>query len=139
MSGCWFSHARFLISKQQLNWETDAFIAILLQENSAVLADSGAETVSDIGPLSEFTGSGYSRQALVNTEIIENVGINVAYVADIVLFANLGNAPKRARYILVAKDGANDGVRVPMFVIGRALGPIHPNGGSVGADIEAIW
>lgn len=139
MTGCWFSHGKFLIATQQLDWDLDTFVAILLQETSSVLSDLGAEAVGDIGLLDEFTGSGYSRETLVDTEVVEDIGERVRFVADNVSFAGLGNAPNRARWILIARDGASDAVRVPLFVIGRALGPIHPNGGTVSSIIEAIW
>lgn len=140
MAGCWFSHARFLIATQVLDWDIQGFIAILLREDSSVLADIGAQTVSGITNLKEFNGTGYARQPVVSTAITEEVGIAVHFTADDVVFTGLGNGTTRARWTLIAmNNGVSDTVRIPMFVVGRALGPIHPNGGSIRTPLDAMW
>lgn len=138
MTGCWFPHGKFLIATHVIDWDADTFIGILLGETSNVLSAIGAQVVSDI-TLDEFTGTGYSRQTLTGTQVTEEVGVAVHFEADDVVFATLGNGASRARWTLIASDGANDGVRVPIFVVGRALGPINPNGGSIRAPIDAEW
>ena len=139
MSGCWFPHAKFLIATQQLNWESDGFQSILLMDNSSVLGDIAAKFVTEISSLAEFNGSGYGRQPVSGMDIIEDVGVQVRFTADIVQFVGLNNGSRRARWILIVKNAVNDAARIPIFVIGRSLGPIHPNGGTISVVPEAIW
>lgn len=138
MTGCWFPHAKFLIATQAMDWDLDGFQAILLGEDSNVLSQIGAQVVTDI-LLDEFSGTGYGRQTLQNTAIIEDVGEQVRFVADNIVFGPLGNGTSRARWALIAWNAINDAARIPIFVVGRALGPINPNGGSIELPIEAIW
>lgn len=138
VTGCWFPRAKFLIGSQQLDWVIDGFTAVLLGENSNVLNSLGAQVVTDID-LDEFDGTGYGRQPIQNTSILEDVGERIRFVGDNVVFGPLGSGSSRARWSLIVKNGANDTVRIPIFVVGRALGPIDPNGGSVELPIEAIW
>lgn len=121
-----------------MDWDLDGFQAILLGEDSNVLSQIGAQVVTDI-LLDEFSGTGYGRQTLQNTAVIEDVGEQVRFVADNIVFGPLGNGASRARWALIAWNAINDAARIPIFVVGRALGPINPNGGSIELPIEAIW
>lgn len=127
-----------IATRPGIDWENDGFQAILLGENSNVLSQIGAQVVTDI-TLDEFSGAGYGRQTLQNTAVVEDVGEQVRFTADNVSFNNLGNGPSRARWVLIAKNAINDAARIPIFVVGRALGPIHPNGGDITIPVEAIW
>lgn len=138
MSGCWFPHAKFLIATQALSWIGDGYNAKLLMENSSVLADIGAQDMTGISVLDQFNGSGYGDQTLQNTDIVEDIGVSVNFVADNVDFIGISNGTRRAKYILVYKQGLTLALQIPMFVIGRAAGASHPGGGTISAIIDAV-
>jgi hypothetical protein len=139
MAGCWFPHAKLLIAQQTLILEASPIQRILLMEDSQILTQLGAQVVTDIVGLSEFDGSGYSRQVDSSGQWVENVGVDVRFELDDVSFGALGDGSERLTWTLFATDAINDTMRIPLFFLGRLLGPINPNGQSVsvtGVSVE---
>lgn len=139
MSGFWFPHAKFLIATQVMDWESEVFKGRLLMANTTALADPEAQDLTGIAVPDNFDGTGYSDQTLLNNLISEDFGVAAQFLADPLVWTGLGDGTRQVRYIMVYRDGASEALRIPVFLIGRALGASHPTSGGISAVVEAVW
>lgn len=129
--------ARLLSADLDLNGHDIRLLAVMT--NTTADTDQDAGTLSAIGTLDEFDGSGYSRKALANEAVNQDDPNNRGeFDADDVAFGALGNGTRQIQGFVVYRyvDGtaAND---QPIAFIDNAGSSYALNPG--GATVTVQW
>jgi hypothetical protein len=126
-----YTNAVSAFANKELDWDTDAFSALLLDNTHTVNQDSH-EFVADVSG-DEISGGSYARVALAGKAIVEGTGI-VKLTADDIVFAAM--TATNVRYMVVFRATGSDATAKLICVV-QFDSDINPTAQSVTFNLSA--
>lgn|SRR5512135_1056605 len=140
MASFWYTNAKYLMAKGDLDFDTADLRALLAMTNTTADTEKDKLTCAGFTTLDEYDGSGYSRYNLA-TETVNKDDANFRAEIDCAdaapMYAALGAGTRQAQGMVVVKyvDGA--GGDIPIAWIDSGGFPFSGNGGVVNLTINA--
>ena len=114
----WYTEFLEERDKGNIDFENDTFKVLLVMSNSAAGDDEDAATISAIGTLDEYDGSGYARQTLTNVTVTKDATNDRSVIdADDSVFASLGVGTRQAIGAVLYKHVTDDTDSIPVAYI----------------------
>lgn len=137
----WYTPAKERLAKGDLDWDEAGhdIRVILVMTNTTADTDQDAGTISAIGTLDEYDGSGYTRPALTQSVVRDDANNRAELDANDFTFGSAVAAGTRQAagmvvYRHVDGTAAND---LPIAYIDSGGFPFSGNGGAINVTVNA--
>lgn len=137
----WYTPAKERLAKGQLDWSSSDIRVILCMTNTTADTDQDAGTLSAIGTLDEYDGSGYSRHALAAEAVNRDDPNNRAELTGTspisfgtTVAAGTRSAAGMVVYVHIDGTAAND---QPIAWIDTGGFPVNGAGGAFTSTIDS--
>lgn len=141
MASFWYTPAKERLAKGDLDWDEAGhdIRAMLVMTNTTADTDQDAGTISAIGTLDEYDGSGYARAALTQSVVRDDANNRAELdVNDFSFGSTVAAGTRQAAGMVIYRhvDGtaAND---LPIAYIDTGGFPFAGNGGAINVTVNA--
>lgn len=127
------------LAKADVDMDTFDIRAILVMSNTTADTDQDAASISAIGTLDEYDGTGYSRPDLGATTITEDDANNRSEVdvADFTFGATVGAGTRQAVGMVLYVEVGTDAQDYPVAYVDTGGFPFAGNGGAINVTVNA--
>lgn len=127
------------LAKADIDFDSADVRAILVMSNTTADTDQDAATISAIGTLDEYDGSGYSRPDLGASTITQDDTNNRSEIdfGDFTFGATVGVGTRQAVGMIYYVEVGADSVDLPIAYVDTGGFPFAGNGGAVNVTVNA--
>lgn len=127
------------LAKADIDFDSADIRAILVMTNTTADTDQDAATISAIGTLDEYDGSGYSRPDLGASTITQDDTNNRSEIdyPDFTFGATVGAGTRSAAGMVIYVEVGADSADLPVAYIDTGGFPFAGNGGAINVTVNA--